>query len=392
MKRSMSILILVTLVMALLPTVALAQSCTDYPLYAGKTTLVGSVTVCNDENSLTVTYNTSFGWSISETHLAVGDELRDIPQTKTGNPIPGQFPYGGNHNPPVSSVPFTIAKSAIGPNIGHNSTVIIAAHAVVWNPASQMTLVVCSDTMNETFVAYNNPILGSDTGAVDGRTGVSTLAWEPYGVQDGSVWDEGVAGSYAFDPGCDWIWENTVLDDDGYARSVSPINGDIVDFTETFVVPGPPAPGSTLRSTTDNGHEAYINGTFLHAGEAQNNWRASDLSETTGLLPFINTNGWQSVEGAPGNLDGMLNWGANTLLFQTANEYYNPPDLGNLEPGTRFNNPAGLIYEARINYYNDDETAWAAQGQPGTIQFPGKNWATYITYTWYWPPPMTGKP
>jgi len=47
--------------------------------------------------------------------------------------------------------------------------------------------------------------------------------------------------------------------------------------------------------------------------------------------------------------------------------------------GNDYNNPGGLIYEAEINYYVDGETAWG-DGCEG-ISFPGKNWATYFSYT-----------
>src|SRR5512142_1245673 len=123
---------LVILALALLQGAALANTCDNpaqYPLYAGQTTLVGVVKVCNDGNNLTVTYDTSStGWPISETHLAVASSLNDIPQAN-GNPIPSQFPYSGNHNPAVTTVTYTIPMSAIGAG----STVYVAANAVVWN-------------------------------------------------------------------------------------------------------------------------------------------------------------------------------------------------------------------------------------------------------------------
>ena len=138
MKRFSVALMLVILALALLPGATLAHACNapaQYPLYAGQTTPVGYVAVCNDGNNLTVTYNTtSSDWRISETHLAVGDQLSDIPQ-RNGNPPPGQFPYGGSHNPAVTTVTYAIPKSAIGP-IGVGSTLYIAAHAVVWDSAS----------------------------------------------------------------------------------------------------------------------------------------------------------------------------------------------------------------------------------------------------------------
>lgn len=62
-------------------------------LFAGRHIYVGYVEFWVSGGSLYVRYViTEPGWSITETHLAVGEQLSDIPQTKKGNPIPGRFP------------------------------------------------------------------------------------------------------------------------------------------------------------------------------------------------------------------------------------------------------------------------------------------------------------
>jgi len=66
-----------------------------FTLYAGQTIPVGTVTVSNDGDDLTVIYNTTDGWVMTETHLAVVTEYGDFPMTKKGNPKVGHFPYGG---------------------------------------------------------------------------------------------------------------------------------------------------------------------------------------------------------------------------------------------------------------------------------------------------------
>jgi len=63
-----------------------------FTLYAGQTIPVGTVSVWNDGVELHVTYNTTGGWEMTETHLAVATSIDDIPQ-KNGNPPPGQFPH-----------------------------------------------------------------------------------------------------------------------------------------------------------------------------------------------------------------------------------------------------------------------------------------------------------
>jgi hypothetical protein len=363
--------------------------------------LVGTVFVCNDGDSLTVTYDTSSsGWPITETHLAVGAKVSDIPQTKTGNPIPGQFPYSSYHDPAVTSVTYDIPYTAA---VG--DPVIIAAHGVVWDPASTGLLQVCSNG-DETYTAYNNAVLGPDAGAPDGRTGTAYPSSEPYGEQTdaaASLWDLNVGAPFYTDTGstgcADWIWENNQqLTPEGVVLNqvVNPINGDRVEFTESFSIPGPFASG-TLYASCDNAYEAYVNtatpGSPLISGQTGAGWWDSDLYES-----YVNTNGWQSVESAP--LTGLLQ-GPNYLFFRAGNEYMNTDDLYNQHPGntpvsvigavppefkfvpSAYINPAGLIFQADINYYADDETMWGAQGPgPGANQFPGKNWATYITYTW----------
>jgi len=65
------------------------------------------------------------GWCITETHLSVGTSLCDIPQTKKGNPIPGQFACSGEHDC-VGEVLYEIPME-----LDEGDTLYVAAHAVV---------------------------------------------------------------------------------------------------------------------------------------------------------------------------------------------------------------------------------------------------------------------
>lgn len=68
-------------------------------LYAGQTIEAGKVTMEVDGQNLVVTYETNAGWQIQQTHLWVGTDLADMPQTRQGNPKIGNFPYqSGNIN------------------------------------------------------------------------------------------------------------------------------------------------------------------------------------------------------------------------------------------------------------------------------------------------------
>jgi hypothetical protein len=62
-------------------------------LFAGQTIDAGTVTVQAVGTALCVTFAATSDWAIEETHLAVATSLAGIPQTRKGNPRPGQFPY-----------------------------------------------------------------------------------------------------------------------------------------------------------------------------------------------------------------------------------------------------------------------------------------------------------
>ena len=98
---------------------------TEVMLVAGQTMDAGTVTVSNDPDYIYVTYTTANGWLLTQTHLYVGD-CALIPVNNPGNPIPGQFPYGGNHDR-ITSYTYQVPISAIP--VGGCGC--IAAHAVV---------------------------------------------------------------------------------------------------------------------------------------------------------------------------------------------------------------------------------------------------------------------
>jgi len=99
-------------------------------LFAGKDEDVGTVTVSDDGTNLTVIYNTTGNWVMTETHLAVADSLAGIPQTQKGNPIPGKFPYSAEHDPAVNFYSYEIPLDSWGPC----PKLFIAAHAKVVRP------------------------------------------------------------------------------------------------------------------------------------------------------------------------------------------------------------------------------------------------------------------
>ena len=100
------------------------------PLLAGQDILVGTVSVWDDSVNLYVKYETTGGWVMTETHLAVVTEFADFHTNKPGNPMVGHFPYG-DENIFTNTWEQTIELSVIPAVIGQE--LFIAAHAVVLN-------------------------------------------------------------------------------------------------------------------------------------------------------------------------------------------------------------------------------------------------------------------
>lgn len=106
------------------------------PLIAGQYMVVGEVdvwtSVVNDSLILHVLYNiTDPAWYLTEAHLAVATSLYDIPTTRTGNPIPGRFPYKA-YGLWDQSYEFTVNLTEMfGIECPFETTLYIAAHAVV---------------------------------------------------------------------------------------------------------------------------------------------------------------------------------------------------------------------------------------------------------------------
>ncbi|MCA9652560.1 MAG: hypothetical protein H6712_25140 [Myxococcales bacterium] len=128
--------------------VEIANDTTCVTLYAGQTIDVGSVCVSIDNTVdtsgqcgagatgvMTVQYDTTGGWTLSETHLAVGDALSDIPANRKGNPQIGHFPYAGPAADGATSVSYQVPLCTVGLDGADEAcdpvNAFFAAHAVV---------------------------------------------------------------------------------------------------------------------------------------------------------------------------------------------------------------------------------------------------------------------
>jgi hypothetical protein len=99
-----------------------------YTLYAGQDIDVGTVTVVSIFGLVFVTYQTTDGWFLKETHLHIADSLEGIPQTNKGNPKVGHFRDKMTHDPVVQAY---MSHYAMMPEWDYGDTLFIAAHAEV---------------------------------------------------------------------------------------------------------------------------------------------------------------------------------------------------------------------------------------------------------------------
>lgn len=102
-------------------------------LIGGQNTSVGSVQCTVVGTDLVVIYRTTGDWVLTETHVAVATDPDSIPQTRSGNPKIGMFPYQEYHDPPVAWYTYTIPMDEIIPGFMECDPVslAIATHAVV---------------------------------------------------------------------------------------------------------------------------------------------------------------------------------------------------------------------------------------------------------------------
>ena len=316
-------------------------------LIAGQNHDVGNVSVWNDGTNLYVKYETDDPWVLTETHLSVNISETNIPQTKKGNPIPGQFEYYNETHDLVDEYLYTIALEDL--YAGWENGLVIAAHACVLDTSSTATMWIYSDA-TETYVAHNG---STCPGAYMERTGTAVWAYD-------GAWGT-LADNYEYGQ---WIWESYYV--------LHPVCGDVVNFTKTFDIPGQPVTGN-LQIGVDNAYNAYLNGNLVGGLGLNSGWYNSNLKEEFVESGFV----WDISNYPLLNLEE----GENTFLFACANEY-NDIDDGDGSPGTILSNPGGLIYEAEITYYDHEETAWG-DGTEFEKRGKGKgagNWGMWFTY------------
>lgn len=123
-KKMNKLVLLSALMIAIIGTFGTVSAEQIHNLVAGGDQVVGNVTVTNDGENISVTYTTTDGWLLNETHLHIATSYDGIPQTKKENPIPGQFEYSEEHEC-ITTITYVV------PLDGLSGEVYIAAHAAV---------------------------------------------------------------------------------------------------------------------------------------------------------------------------------------------------------------------------------------------------------------------
>jgi hypothetical protein len=101
--------------------------------YAGQDEAVGSVCVTIDDDTAYLDYFLENGWTMSEAHAWIGDNLGDMPQNNGGNPQIGLFPYtaAGLDNVTEYSVAIPVSELQVNLDTFCSADVFVAAHGVV---------------------------------------------------------------------------------------------------------------------------------------------------------------------------------------------------------------------------------------------------------------------
>jgi len=376
---------MVVLVLALaLPMAApAAANATVVPkvvtLLAGQDIEVGTVSVWNDNENLTVKYETIDGWMMTETHLHVADSVGAIPQTTgekkgkgpAGNPIPGHFMAGDYYDPPVTEDTFIIDLD--GWEL--ETLLYIAAHAVVEKVEIETSTVQPALTWQRSVeeagaIAHFAGYGGQWDPATDGFT----ILLDPEQL----VWDN---GTYHTPPGtpsdnfASWNYKGFVGTEGPSYDST--YGSDLRRFNAEFEMPGEcTVTGGTLSAVSFDGipinDNVYVfvnedlifwGGTRVYTGQMSSTFQGmTGASALRGTVSPAETDRWY----IPGTLPALTNLtsGTNDIdVFTEENERWG--GLGEL-----------VLSLDCETVTTTTETAWG----DGDRFVPKGNWATYFDY------------
>jgi hypothetical protein len=327
-----------------------------YPLYAGQSIPVGEVQVWNDEVNLYIKYIVNLtDWCLQETHVAVATSLEGIPQ-KNGNPIPGQFPYSGEHDC-VTEVLYTIP---LPEGIGCEDEIVVATHAAVINLNEvcdyEKDLVESLPDQVQMKVQYPYP---------------GGPAYFPVTTVAGGTSLDGTYHGWCVDT------DNTIANNTWYTANVYssyetlpegiveyPDNLDLVNWIVNQDFVGQPSPGCSGNYTYGDVQRAIW--TLVEDNPSESGLGAWSQCRVDEILAAASANG-EGFEPDCGDVVAVIFAPVNGQQVIIAQVIVGEVPV-----------PCTPIY--------CDETAWG-----GVEPFAGNNWATYINYVVTCTGPLTGE-
>ena len=367
----------------------------SFPLYAGQDWEVGEVLVWDNGLELCVKYRlfdgtgedlvdvVGDGWLLYETHLAVGKELSDIPQTKKNNPIPGQFLYGNDKLEGEKAWEICIPFDELW-----GKTLFIAAHAVIKKTECETISGVITPELNWSRSAEDSVVAVTGYGA-SWDPAVQLLMATPLTAEN-EVWDGGTIGQYftGYSTRFDVQWASWPLINTG--------STDLRLLKATFDLDANVAANITsavLRMPDFSPDAIPINdNVYIFLNSSLQFWGGTGVVGAAGTLTTFE--GMDGVPAIPtyeepdwGGLD-LTGWYI-TGEFPDLNIAEFVPGANALDVFTEENNTGGGIakLELVLGYEyqqecttTESETAWAGT-EIGEIPFAGANWATYFEYT-----------
>jgi hypothetical protein len=338
MKKILHIGVILAFLLALVPAGASAHMEDDpqvVDLLAGQDTDVGDVLVWNDGDNLYIQYVLDSPWCLAEVHLEVATSEDDMPQTRSGNPQPGQFAVSDTFDAKYlnCTMETEVYEFPLG-DVEPGDDLVIAAHAVVVKKGAENQF--------------------CETEAVTSRPGIDAFGpIDHYAALDSSDW--GTANGAV----ATWVhpsWPNPSTLEATWVSTAEYVEDPVPDswrkFGDTLSMPesGHFVWGDITVATSDNAEEFYFNGELVGSdGEVQGD--------------FVDDREWATLVTYP--IDAQK--GDNDLEFIVRNY--------GLEGANEESNPTGLLYRARAKYC-PEETAWA----DGDRFVDRGNWATYFAY------------
>lgn len=337
-------------------------------LLADQDIKIGSVTVTSNATYLYVTYHLDAGWCMTASHFAVATTYAKLPQTKTGNAIPGKFPYGASYDPcatgDVELDPILLTGiNAYTPGIA----LFFAAHAAVNKIETRSVLPTVTWMRSTEPATANYPGYGAQW--------VKANAFA-IPLTDPIVWDSGTYHAYT-GPGtppefASWLYGVTVPIGGSYAGA-----SDLRRFRASFEIPDEctitgvsmytgDTPGIPINDNlyifVNGGDLAYWGGTRVDAiGATFMGVTGQQAIRTLPVSQAYETDGWH-IPGDFPELTGFVS-GANVIdIFTEENE--------------RWGGMGKPTIELDCTYIADTATAWG-----DGLDFLGKNWATYFSIT-----------